>query len=111
MLEISSGGLIKMIDVAVAVSAAAQAYSMPPTFVGSGMDQEIHVLRIEMSKTTILAPRGTTDVRAALLDLMVRKVPVTGHPEMGLVHSGFLEAAQSVAPQIAEADDPNKDLV
>jgi pimeloyl-ACP methyl ester carboxylesterase len=90
-----------LIDTYTAARAAAAAYSSEPTFVGAGMNQNIHVLRIETGDTVILATRGSAQVRDWWLDFMTGPHPVERHPELGRLHSGFLEAAESVLTAVA----------
>lgn len=86
-------------NVAGAVKAAYDCYHVEPTLVGTGENRNIQVVRYETDPIIIAFP-GSIELRDWVLDFLAFPHDVKDHPELGQVHSGFLEAAQSVSTQI-----------
>jgi hypothetical protein len=94
---------------AVAVRAAAATYVSEPTWKGSTfLTQSIQAHRTKVDGVNLIAFRGSRRLGDWWLDFQAAPHAVIGHDDVGRVHAGFLEAAQSIAPTIAAdiGDEP-----
>lgn len=107
-------GLSLPLPIGTLAKAAADSYEAPPTWIGAqpgllmaAVLGSVRALRTKIDGITVIAIPGTDDVRVMLLDFLISKVSVVGHPELGRVHRGFALAAQALATVIElEPDEP-----
>jgi len=94
---------------AVAVRAAAATYVTEPMWKGATfLTQSIQAHRTKIDGVNLIAFRGSRRLGDWWLDFKARPHEVDDHADVGRVHRGFLQAAQSIAPAIAAdiGDEP-----